>query len=341
MEFGLFGLGDIRVDVTTGYTPSEQERLLANVRIAKHAEEAGFDVFAFGEHHAQGWVSSSPATVLGFIAGQTSRITLSTAVTLITTNDPVRVAEEFATLQHLSQDRVDLMLGRGVSAETYTAFGQRPEDGIALAVENYALLRQLWDNDVVTWSGRFRAPLRDFTAMPRPLDGKPPFVWHGSIRSPEIAQQAGRYGDGFFVNNLLVPIDFYKRYVEFYRSLYAEHGHGAAEDAVVGAGGAFYVRARSQDAVDEYRPHFDGHDLYRGQDLDLANRHTGLTVGSPAQVVEKVMATRQAFGPYRRQLWSADFGGVPEKEVHRTIELVGEEVLPVLHKELRATPAVA
>jgi len=339
MEFGLFGLGDIRADAVSGRTPSEQERLLANVRIAKHAEEAGFDVYAFGEHHSKGWVSSSPATVLGFIAGQTSRIKLSTAVTLITTNDRVRLADVFATLQHLSGDRVDLMLGRGVSADTYTAFDKNPQDGIALAVENYGLLRQLWDEEVVNWSGKYRSPLRDFTAIPRPLNGKPPFVWHGSIRSPEIAQQAGRYGDGFFVNNLFVPIDFYARYVDFYRQLFAQHKHGRAEDATVGAGGAFYVRARSQDAIDEYRPYFDGHEMYRGQNLETVSRHTGMTVGSPGQVIEKVLATRAAFGDYQRQLWSADFGGVPEKEVHKTIELVGSEVLPVLRRELQDSQA--
>lgn len=339
MEFGLFGLGDVRADAVSGRTPSEQERLLATARIAKHAEEAGFDVYAFGEHHAKGWVSSSPATVLGFIAGQTSRLKLSTAVTLITTNDPVRIAEEFATLQHLSGDRVDLMLGRGVSAETYLAFDKNPRDGISLAVENYALLRQLWDEEVVDWSGQYRTPLRGFTAMPRPLNGKAPFVWHGSIRSPEIAQQAGRYGDGFFVNNLLVPIDFYSRYVDFYRQLYAQHNHGRPEDATVGAGGAFYVRTRSQDALAQYGPYFYADDMNRGQTLEAASQHTGLTVGSPAQVVEKVMATRAAFGPYQRQLWSADFGGVPEKEVHKTIEIVGSEVLPVLRRELQEVKA--
>ncbi len=339
MEFGLFGLGDIRADAVSGRTPTEQERLLSNVRIAKHAEEAGFDVYAFGEHHDHDWVASSPATLLAYIAGQTSRLRLSTAVTLITTNDPVRIAEEFATLQHLSDDRVDLMLGRGVSMDTYYAFDRKPEDGIALAIENYELLRRLWDEDKVTWSGRFRSPLNGFTAMPRPLNGTAPFVWHSSIKSPEMAQQAGKHGDGFFMNNLFVPIDFASRYVEYYRGLYAQHGHGRAEDAIVGTGGAIYVRTRSQDAVKEYRPHYDNNDLYRGQDFDTANKHTGMTIGSPAQLIEKVMATRAAFGPYQRQLWGADFGGVPEKEVHKTIEIVGSEVLPVLRRELQDSQA--
>ena len=339
MEFGLFSIGDVSTDVVTGRTPTEQERFRAIVRVARHAEQAGFDVHALGEHHNRPFLSSSPVTVLAHIAAHTERITLSTSVTLITTNDPVRIAEDYATLQHLADGRVDLMLGRGNTPEVYPWFGKDIDDGIALAVENYALLRRLWDQDVVDWSGRFRTPLRGFTATPRPLNGKPPFVWHGSIRSPEIAQQAARYGDGFFVNNLFMTTDYFARYVEYYRHLYAENGHGRPQDAIVGSGGAFYVRQNSQDAVAQYQPHFDATPHYRGQDFDAVNRHTGLTVGSPAQVIEKILATRDAFGPYQRQLFGIDFGGVPESGIHQTIEIVGEQVLPVLRREL--APAAA
>ncbi|MEV7389231.1 CE1758 family FMN-dependent luciferase-like monooxygenase [Streptomyces sp. NPDC091215] len=338
MEFGIFGVGDVVTDAVSGRTPTENERFKAITRLAVHAEEAGFDVFALGEHHNKPFLSSSTPTVLAHIAALTSRITLSTSVTLITTNDPVRLAEEYATVQHLADGRLDLMLGRGNTAEVYPWFGKRIEDGIPLAIENYALLRRLWDEEVVTWSGRFRTPLREFTATPRPLDGTPPFVWHGSIRSPEIAQQAARYGDGFFVNNLFMTIDYFARYVEYYRTLYAEHGHGRPEDAIVGAGGAFYVRRNSQDALREYEPYW-----LKGPQGDVplkeASEKTGLTVGSPAQVIDKVLATRDAFGPFQRQLFGLDFGGVPETTLHQTIDLVGEEVLPVLRAEMQPSRA--
>ena len=177
------------------------------VTIALKAEEVGLDVFATGEHHNPPFVPSSPTTMLGYIAARTERLLLSTATTLITTNDPVKIAEDYAMLQHLADGRVDLMLGRGNTGPVYPWFGKDIRDGIPLAVENYALLRRLWREDVVDWEGHFRTPLQSFTSTPRPLDGVPPFVWHGSIRSPEIAEQAAYYGDGFFANHIFWPTE--------------------------------------------------------------------------------------------------------------------------------------
>jgi putative FMN-dependent luciferase-like monooxygenase len=225
MEIGIFGVGQLHRDPVNGVLPTEHDMFHELVRRAVHAEQVGLDVYAIGEHHNPPFISSADTTMLAYIAARTNSITLSTSTTLITTNDPVRIAEEFATLQHLSNGRVDLMLGRGNTAEVYPWFGRDIHDGIPLAVENYALLRRLWDEDVVDWQGQFRTPLAGFTAMPRPLNGTPPFVWHGSIRSPEIAEQAAKYGDGFFVNNLFMSVDYFARYVDFYRQRYAEHGH--------------------------------------------------------------------------------------------------------------------
>ena len=205
MQFGVFTVGDVTPDPTNGRVPTEAERIEAMVRIAEKAEEVGLDVFATGEHHNPPFVPSSPTTILGFVAARTRRLILSTSTTLITTNDPVKIAEDYATLQHLAGGRVDLMMGRGNTAPVYPWFGKDIRDGIDLAIENYALLRRLWDEDVVDWDGRFRTPLHGFTATRRPLDGVPPFVWHGSIRSPEIAEQAAFYGDGFFANHIFSP----------------------------------------------------------------------------------------------------------------------------------------
>ena len=251
MQFGIFSIGDITTDPTTGRTPTEHERIKASVAIAKKAEDVGLDVYAIGEHHNPPFFSSSPTTTLSYIAAQTERIILSTATTLITTNDPVKIAEDFAMLQHVSGGRVDLMLGRGNTGPVYPWFGKDIRDGIPLAVENYALLRRLWDDDVVDWSGRFRTPLQGFTSTPRPLDGVPPFVWHGSIRTPQIAEQAAYYGDGFFANNIFWPKEHYQRLVGLYRQRYAHYGHGTPEQAIVGLGGHVFLRANSQDA----RPH--------------------------------------------------------------------------------------
>jgi len=337
MQFGIFTVGDVTTDPLTGRAPTEAERIRATVAIAEKAEEVGLDVFATGEHHNPPFVPSSPTTTLGFIAARTERLLLSTATTLITTNDPVKIAEDYATLQHLSGGRVDLMMGRGNTGPVYPWFGKDIRDGIALAIENYALLRRLWREDVVDWEGRFRTPLQAFTATPRPLDGIPPFVWHGSIRSPEIAEQAAYYGDGFFANHIFWPAEHTARMVGLYRRRFEHYGHGSADQAIVGLGGQVFIRRSSQDAVREFRPYFDNAPVYgHGPSLEEFTRETPLTVGSPEQVIERTLSFREYAGDYQRQLFLMDHAGLALKTVLEQLDLLGEEVVPVLRREFDA-----
>ena len=337
MQFGIFTVGDLTTDPTTGRTPSEAERIKAMVTIAQKAEEVGLDVFATGEHHNPPFVPSSPTTMLGYIAASTSKLLLSTSTTLITTNDPVKIAEDYAMLQHLADGRVDLMMGRGNTGPVYPWFGRDIRDGIELAVENYALLRRLWTEDVVDWSGKFRTPLQGFTSTPRPLDGVPPFVWHGSIRSPEIAEQAAYYGDGFFANHIFWPTNHFQRLIGFYRDRFEFHGHGTRDQAIVGLGGQAFIRTNSQDAVNEFRPYFDRAPVYgHGPALEDFMRETPLTVGSPQQVIEKTLTFREHFGDYQRQLFLADHAGLPLKTVLEQLDILGEQVVPVLRREMDA-----
>ena len=244
MQIGIFTVGDVTTDPTTGRTPTENERIKATVAIAKKAEDVGLDVFATGEHHNPPFIASAPTTTLAYIGAQTEKIVLSTATTLITTDDPVLIAEDYAKLQHLTDGRVDLMMGRGNTGPVYPWFGKDIRQGINLAIENYALLHRLWREDVVDWEGRFRTPLQGFTATPRPLDGTPPFVWHGSIRSPEIAEQAAYYGDGFFHNHIFWPpshtaqlVSLYRRALRALRPRSGGHGDRRARRADLHAAG--------------------------------------------------------------------------------------------------------
>jgi len=337
MQFGIFSVGDVSTDPTTGQTISEADRIQQMVTLARKAEEVGLDVFASGEHHNPPFVPSSPTTMLGYIAARTERIVLSTATTLITTNDPVKIAEDFAMLQHLAGGRVDLMLGRGNTGPVYPWFGQDIRNGIPLAVENYALLHRLWREDVVDWQGRFRTPLTGFTSTPRPLDGVPPFVWHGSIRSPEIAEQAAYYGDGFFHNNIFWPAEHVERMVGLYRRRYEHYGHGPADQAIVGLGGQVFMRDDSQAAIREFRPYFDNAPVYGGgPSLEDYMDQTPLTVGSPQQVIDRTMGFRETVGDYQRQLFLIDHAGLPPKVVLEQLDLLGERVVPVLRREFAA-----
>ncbi|HWH18997.1 MAG TPA: LLM class flavin-dependent oxidoreductase [Solirubrobacterales bacterium] len=341
MQFGIFTVSDITRDPTTGKTPSEAERIDATVQIAKKAEEVGLDVFAIGEHHNPPFFSSSPTTFLSHIAAQTERLILTTSTTLITTNDPVKIAEDYAMLQHLSKGRMDLMLGRGNTAPVYPWFGQDINQGLPLALENYNLLHRLWREDVVDWEGHFRTPLSGFTSVPRPLDGVPPFVWHGSIRTPEIAEQAAYYGNGYFANNIFWPAEHYQRLIGFYRERYAHYGHGTEAEAIVGLGGQAFIAKNSQDAKRHFRPYFDNAPVYgHGPSMEDFTEATPLVVGSPQEVIEKTLAFRELFGDYQRQLFLMDHAGLPLATVLEQLELLGGEVVPTLRKEFeeRRTP---
>ncbi|WP_102510494.1 LLM class flavin-dependent oxidoreductase [Sanguibacter massiliensis] len=336
MQFGIFTVGDVTTDPTTGRTPTEHERIKATVTIAKKAEEVGLDVFATGEHHNPPFAApANPTVLLAHVAAQTERIILSTSTTLITTNDPVRLAEDYAYLQHLADGRTDLMMGRGNTGPVYPWFGKDIRQGVELAVENYALLHELWRKDVVDWSGRFRTPLQGFTSVPRPLDGVPPFVWHGSIRTPEIAEQAAYYGDGFFHNNIFWPMSHTKQMVQLYRRRFEHYGHGKAHQAIVGLGGQVFMRKNSQDAKREFRPYFDNAPVYgHGPSMEDFSEQTPLTIGSPQEVIDRYAAMRDHVGDYQRQLFLIDHAGLPLTTVLEQLDLLGEEVVPVLRKEM-------
>ena len=329
MQIGIFTIGDVTTDPTNGAIPSEHERIKNTVAIAKKAEEIGLDVFATGEHHNPPFVApANPPILMAYLAAQTKNLILSTATTLITTNDPVRIAEDYSFAQHLADGRVDLMLGRGNTGPVYPWFGKDIRQGINLALENYNLLHSLWREDVVDWKGKFRTPLQGFTSTPRPLDEVPPFVWHGSIRSPEIAEQAAYYGDGFFHNNIFWNIEHTSQMVELYRRRFEHYDHGPASHAIVGLGGQFFMRKNSQDAVKEFRPYFDNAPVYgHGPTLEEFSSMTPLTVGSPQQVLERYLGMVDHVGHYQRQLFLIDHAGLPLKTVLEQMDLLGE-ILP-------------
>jgi putative FMN-dependent luciferase-like monooxygenase len=344
MQFGIFSVSDVSRNPVTGQTPSEARRIKDIVAIARRADEVGLDVFAIGEHHNPPFFSSSPTTLLGHIAAVTRQIILSTSVTLMTTNDPVRIAEEYAMAQHLADGRLDLMIGRGNTVPVYPWFGKNINEGVPLALENYNLLHELWHNDVVDWEGKFRTPLQGFTSVPRPLDDVPPFVWHGSIRTPETAEQAAYYGNGFFANHILAPNFHFLPLVDFYRQRFEHYGHGTREQAIVGLGGQAFIARDSQDALAAFRPYFEGSPIY-GSSYKLEDymAATPMSVGSPQEVIDKTLTFQEGFGDYQRQLWNVDGLGLPLETALEQVELLGTEVVPVLRKEMasRRSPAAA
>lgn len=314
---------------------SARDRLLAAGDLAVTVEELGLDGFAVGEHHNAGFVASSPAVVLAHVAARTSRVRLLTGVTVLSLLDPVRVAEEYATLDQLSGGRLDLIIGKGNTELQSRVFGYTNDDQWERLTEKYELLRRLWREEDVHWSGTYRPALDGVTTYPRPLQS-PPRTWHGSATSRVSTELAARWGDPLFSANVSGELAQYKALVDDYRERWAAYGRDPA-DALVGAGSSgLFVARTSQEALATYRPVFDagvadlrahGVEPQFGTLEDAVERGS-LLVGSPQQVVDKVGRYHEALG--HEVLHTGDNDRL-DPDVHRgSLELFAAEVLPVL-----------
>ncbi|MBO1739232.1 LLM class flavin-dependent oxidoreductase [Leifsonia sp. TF02-11] len=293
--------------------PSPRERLAEVVANARLFEELGFDGFAVGERHHAPFLSSSPTVLLGHLAAVTSRIRLFTGVTLLSVLDPVRVAEDYATIDHLSGGRLELIIGKGNGPEQAELFGIERTEAWETLRENYSLLRRLWSSRSVDWDppidapGIRHSPLRGADVQPRPLQSRIR-IWHGSATSPASVELAARGGDPIFSANAMNPIEQYAALVRRYREVWAETGRDPA-DATVGAGHVLHVARTSQQAREEYRPAYEAfvaavskadHSLpgtrtdYADYD-DYVARSSAL-IGSPQEVLDKLARYHEAFG---------------------------------------------
>lgn len=331
-------------DPVTGGLVSATERLRQVVDGAVLAEELGFDGFGVGERHERPFLSSAPPVVLGAVAARTSSIRLFTAVTTLSLLDPVRAFEDYSTLDHLSGGRLELMIGKGNGTAQAELFNVTADDQWERNKEGYELFRKLWREDKVTWKGRFRPPLTDAEALPRPLQ-QPIRVWHGSATSRRSVDLAAKYGDPLFSANVTNPIEPYAELVDHYRERWEFHGHDP-KDALVGAGSAgFYAARRSQDAVEAYRPVFDARQrtfqrygvtpVFDG--LEDAIERGSVLVGSPQQIIDKVHRYHARFGHEVTHV-QAEPDGLPPALHRASLELLQGEIAPVLREEIPSRP---
>ncbi len=330
------------------------ERLSEVVGNAIRFEELGFDGFAVGERHHPPFLSSSPPVVLSHIAAVTSRIRLFTGVTLLSVLDPVRVAEDYATLDHLSGGRVELIIGKGNGPEQAELFGIGRLEAWDTLAENYRLLRQLWSSHKVTWSPQpgvpsiRTAPLRDAVVYPKPL--QPAIrVWHGSATAERSVELAVEFGDPVFSANGMNPVTRYAELVRHYRARWAEAGRDPA-GALVGAGhGQTYVTRRSQDAKAAYEPVYvrfaamvaasgqlpGTFTVYDGYD-DFLARGSAL-VGSAEEVIDKVGRYHEAFGNTLIAI-GGHRGNLTQRQFTDSLELFAAEVAPALRQAIPDPP---
>ena len=310
-------------------------------RIA-YADEVGLDIFGIGEHHRKEFLDSAPHIILAAAAGRTKRIRLTSAVNVISAADPVRVFQNFATLDLVSQGRAEMVVGRGSFIEAYPLFGLQLEDYDALFAEKLGLLLQIRDHEFVTWSGRFRPAMKDQPVYPRPLQDPLP-IWLGVGGTPESFVRAGVLGLPLMVAVIGGETYRFAPLVELYREAYKRAGH-PAEKLKVGLHSFGYVAETSAKAVDTFFPSFakamtEGVAKERGWPpmtrarFDAQNGPTGAyLVGSPEEVAEKILRHSEVLGGISRFTFQMDAANLPYELLMQSIELMGKRVSPLVNK---------
>ena len=341
MEIGIFTFAETTPDPFTGRRVTAHERLRNLLEEAELAEEVGLDVFGVGEHHRAEFAVSTPAVVLAAVAARTRRMRLTSAVTVLSSDGPVRVFQEFATLDLLSDGRAEIMADRGSFIESFPLFGYRLEDYNELFEEKLDLLLKVRASERVSWSGRFRAPIDDLPVYPRPLQDPLP-VWIAVGGTPASVVRAGRLGLPLAVAIIGGQPVRFRPLVDLYRDTFARTGHPGT--GAVSINGHTFVADDSQRAADEFFPPYAqlmsqiGRErgwppLTREQFEAQRGLHGALLVGSPQQIIDKILYQHEIFR-HDRFLAQYTVGAVPHASAMRSIELLGTVVAPAVRKAL-------
>lgn len=347
MEIGLSTFVETTPDVKTGEVISHAQRLREVVEEIVLADEVGLDVFGVGEHHRKDYAASSPAVVLAAAATQTKRIRLTSAVTVLSSADPVRVFQDFATLDAVSNGRAEIMAGRGSFIESFPLFGYDLNDYDELFDEKLELLLKICKSEKVTWSGKHRPAIHNLGVYPRPVQDPLP-VWIGSGGTPQSAIRAGLLGLPLVLAIIGGrPVQF-AAIVELYKRAAAQAGHDPAKLRVASHSHGF-VAADTQTAADQFFPSTQqamnvlgrerGWGHYDRASFDAARSFEGaLYVGDPETVAQKIIHLRKQVGVTRFML-HVPVGSMPHEQVMKAIELLGTEVAPRVREEIASWEA--
>jgi probable LLM family oxidoreductase len=341
MEFGIYTFGETTVDPLTGVRVTPAQRLRDLVDEIAHADELGLDVFGVGEHHRPDYAVSAPPVVLAAAAERTKRIRLTSAVTVLSSDDPVRVFQQFSTLDLLSGNRAEIMAGRGSFIESFPLFGQRLDDYDTLFTENLELLLRLRQSERVTWEGGHRAAIDDRGVYPRP-DREIP-LWIAVGGTPQSVVRAGVLGLPLALAIIGGEPARYAPLIDLYRE--AGQRSGQPADALkVGINAHGFIADTSQEAADTFWPPYEdtmsriGRErgwppLTRGQYEAGRSARGHLLVGSPQQVIDKILAHHEHFR-HDRFLMQMSLGPLPRRALLRSMELLATVVAPAVRKAL-------
>lgn len=340
MEIGIDSFASAMYGENSLSSVDAMEQLLE--RIVK-ADKAGLDVFGIGEHHKKEFLDSAPDVILAAAAARTKRILLGSAVKVLSTDDPVRVYQSFATLDLISRGRAEIVVGRGSAIDAYPLFGFSLKDYDALFKEKLELLLKIRDNEYVTWSGQFRPALDNQPVYPRALQEKLP-IWLGVGGTPESFIRAGSLGLPLMVAVIGGETERFRPLIDLYR----EAGRSAGftpEQLKVGLHSPGYVAETDEKAIEEYYPGYKelwtklGKErgwppVTRPQFDTLLAPRGALAVGGPETVAKKLIRHSKALGGIDRFTFQMDNAGLTQQQLLQSIELIGTKVIPLVKKML-------
>jgi probable LLM family oxidoreductase len=341
MQIGIDSFAAAHDDASQAESPSVRLRNL--VEEIEHADQVGLDVFGIGEHHRREFLDSAPAVILGAAAARTRRIRLTSAVTVLSSADPVRVFQNFATLDLLSQGRAEMVVGRGSFIESFPLFGLKLEDYDSLFGENLELLLKIRDNEHVHWSGKHRAALTGQGVYPRPVQDPFP-IWLGVGGTPQSFVRAGMLGLPLMVAIIGGETRRFRPLVDLYREAGRQAGH-TSDRLKVGVHSLGYVAATTQEAADDFFPGYARAMTDIGKErgwgpvtraaFDAQRGPQGaLLIGSPEEVVEKIARHSEALGGISRITFQMNAASLPHAKLMKAIELLGTRVAPALREQL-------
>lgn len=345
MEIGIYTFADITPTPNAATKFSPHQRLKDLMEEIELAEQVGLDIFAVGEHHRPDYAVSSPAVVLAAAAMRTKKIRLSSAVTVLSSDDPVRVFENFATLDLLSDGRAEIMAGRGSFIESFPLFGYDLKDYDELFSEKLELLVKLNKEPKITWKGKHRASINNLGVYPRPLQAEIP-IWVAVGGTPESVVRAAKLGLPMGLAIIGGMPERFGRLVQLYREAWSSYSH-PPEKIKVGINSHAYVAETSQQAGDEFFPSYAevmtriGRErgwppTTRQQFEDMRDPKGSLLVGSAQQVIDKILFEYSIFR-HDRFLAQMDVGTLPHDKLMKSIELFGTKVAPEVRKALKST----
>lgn len=338
MEIGIDSFASAMYGSKALSSEEAMEQLLDRIVTA---DEAGLDIFGIGEHHKKEFLDSVPAVILAAAAARTKKIRLTSAVTVLSTSDPVRVFQSFATLDIISKGRAEMVVGRGSAIEAYPLFGFDLNDYDALFKEKLDLLLQIRNKEFVTWSGKFRPALRDQPVYPRPLQKNIP-VWLGVGGTPESFKRAGTLGLPLMVAIIGGETSRFRPLVDMYRKAGQQAGF-SPDQLKVGLHSPGYVGENDQSAVADYYPGYAelwtklGRErgwppVTKSQFDNLISPKGVLVVGGPEKVAEKLLRHSEALGGVDRFTFQMDNAGLSHQQLMRSIELIGKKVIPLIRQ---------